>query len=193
MRQLVERIEVHVEGESERGNLVVHWVGGRCSVAPFIRPVARTEQLSYHRQLVDRIVALRAKGLTSERIAEQLNNECWRPPKRRMTFNEQMVRTIMSRSGLTKKTGRGRTVANSMRAMLRQDEWLLSDLAAELDISYITLYSWLGRGWVHGRQLTEHVRRPWAIRANAEELARLRALRAAPKLGWRSPQWIASA
>jgi hypothetical protein len=96
-------------------------------------------------------------------------------------------------NGLTKKTGRGRSVANSMRAMLRQDEWLVSDLAIELDMSYITLYAWLGRGWVHGRQPTEHVRRPWAIRADAAELARLRALRAAPKLGWRSPQWIASA
>jgi hypothetical protein len=80
-----------------------------------------------------------------------------------------------------------------MRALLRQDEWLLSDLAAELDMSYITLYAWLGRGWVHGRQLTEHIRRPWAIRADAKERARLRALHAAPKLGWRSPQWIASA
>jgi hypothetical protein len=41
VRQLVERIELHLAGESERGKLVVHWVGGRHSIAPFIRPVAR--------------------------------------------------------------------------------------------------------------------------------------------------------
>jgi DNA invertase Pin-like site-specific DNA recombinase len=191
VRQLVERIELHLDGESERGKLVVHWIGGRCSIAPFIRPVARTEQLSYYRKLVNRIVALRDKGLTSECMAEQLNEEGWRPPKRRLTFNGQMIRTIMSRNGLRKKSGR--STSDPMRPMLRQDEWLLGDLAAELDMSYITLYAWLSRGWVHGRQLTEHVRRPWAIFADAQELARLRALRAAPKLGWRSPQWIASA
>jgi len=36
--------------------------------------------------------------------------------------------------------------------MPRQDEWLLGDLAAELDMSYITLYAWLGCGWVKGER-----------------------------------------
>jgi len=191
VRQLIERVELHLDGESERGKLVVHWVGGRCSIEPFIRPVARTEQLSYYRKLVSCIVALRDQGLTSERIAEHLNKEGWRPPKRRLTFNGQMVRTIMSRNGLTKLGGRSN--AESNRTLLRQDEWLLSDLARELDMAYVTLCAWLNRGWVQGRRLTEHVRRPWAIRADTKELARLRALRAAPRLGRRSPQWLASA
>lgn len=68
---------------------------------------------------------------------------------------------------------------------LRRNEWLLPALVSKLSMPTITLYSWLGRGWVHGRQLDEP-RRPWVIRADAQEIAKLLALRAAPKLGWQA-------
>src|SRR5581483_9049028 len=138
VRQLVDRIELHIEGTSERGKVVVHWAGGHHSVASFVRPVARTEQLSYHKKLLERIRRLREEKLTSVQIAERLNTEGWRPPKRRTSFNAGMVRTIMSRAGMTLQRPAARRVA--MRPKIQKDEWLLPDLAAELAMPVITLY-----------------------------------------------------
>jgi DNA invertase Pin-like site-specific DNA recombinase len=192
VRQLVEKIDLHIEGTTEKAKVVVHWVGGHQTLATFVRPVARTDQLSYHRKLIDRIRCLRDQRLTSLQIAEQLNAEGWRPPKRRATFNASMVRTITSRSGMTLERTAGRKAA--LRPKIGKNEWFLPELAAELGMPVITLYSWLRRDWVVGRQLTTgRGPRRWVIRANVQELARLRALRAAPKLGWRSEQWIANA
>jgi hypothetical protein len=44
MRQLVERVVVTLQGESEKVDVVVHWMGGHQSQATMIRPVARLEQ-----------------------------------------------------------------------------------------------------------------------------------------------------
>jgi len=161
-------------------------VGGHVTRRPFVRPVARTDQLSNYRGLVDRIGQLREQGLTSIEIAERLNAEAWHPPKRRATFNAEMVRTIMSRNGFSKKA------APWKRPPLAANEWHVRDLAAELGMPMISLYAWLRRGWLRARQL-DIVYRPWAIFADAQELARLRALRVAPKTGWRSGKWLASA
>jgi DNA invertase Pin-like site-specific DNA recombinase len=187
VRQLIERIELRIEGESERAELLVHWVGGHRTARSFVRPVARTDQLSYYRKLAERIRELRDERLTSTQLAEHLNAEGWRPPKRRATFNAKMVRTILSRNGLTMK---GR---NWARPKLGPNEWIVRDLATELGMPMISLYAWMRRGWVRARRIEEHPRQPWAIFADAQELARLRALRVAPKLGWRSEKWLASA
>ena len=188
MRQLIERIELRIEGESERAELLIHWVGGQRTTRSFVRPVARTDQLSYHRELVERICQLREQGLTSLQMAERLNGEGWRPPKRRSTFNAGMVRTILSRHGLTVNKRSQRA-----RPKLGSGEWLVRDLAGELGMPTISLYAWVRRGWVRARRIKEHPRQPWAVFADAQELAKLRALRVAPKLGWRSEKWLASA
>jgi DNA invertase Pin-like site-specific DNA recombinase len=187
IRQLVDKIVVTVDGESERVAVTVHWVGGHQTAGAVIRPVARLDQLSYHRQLIQRIIVLRDEGLTSHAIATQLNNEGWRPAKRRPTFNDAMVRAIASRSALARSLRR-KLVA---RPPVGRDEWRLPDLAAELKMPTISLYAWLRRGWVHGHQLDEPAR-SWVIRADAKELARLRALRLAPKRGWRAPVAVSS-
>jgi hypothetical protein len=187
IRQVIDRIELHVDGESERAEVLVHWAGGHRTERAFVRPVARTDQLSYYRDLLARIQQLRDEGLTSIQIANRLNTEGWRPPKRRPTFNAEMVRTILSRNGLTMKRGA------RPRPALGPNEWILRDLAAELGMPVITLYAWLRRGWIQGRQIDNHVRRPWVIRADPRELARLRALRVAPKVGWNSVQHLATA
>jgi hypothetical protein len=44
IRQLVERVGVTLQGESEKVDVVVHWMGGHQSQATLIRPVARLEQ-----------------------------------------------------------------------------------------------------------------------------------------------------
>ena len=182
VRQLVEKVVVTVQGETERVDMIVHWVGGHQTKAWLIRPVARLEQLSNWNGLVDRIRQLRAEGLTADAIASRLNAEHFSPPKRRATFNSGMVRAIVSRSGLARSKFRPQHVEQQP---LPEGEWRLADLARELAMPAITLYSWLQRGWVSGRRLDEPGR-PWAIKAAASELARLRQLRSAPKLGWRA-------
>jgi len=59
------------------------------------------------------------------------------------------------------------------------------DLADKLSMPTISLYTWIRRGWVRSRQI-DGTHRPWAIWADAQELARLRTLRQAPKRGWRA-------
>jgi DNA invertase Pin-like site-specific DNA recombinase len=181
IRQLVDRIVVAVVGDTERVQVSIEWVGGHRTETSVVRPVARVDQLSYHDKLVERIRELREEGLQSQAIADRLNKEGWRPPKRRATFNGDMVRTIASRHGLTNALLR----RPAIRPKLRRDEWLLPALAAKLSMPTITLYSWLRRGWIRGRQL-DIPRRPWAIHADAQEIAKLHALRAAPKLGWQA-------
>ena len=181
IRQLVEQIVVSVDGNSERVSLQVHWIGGHRTEASVIRPVARLEQLSYFDDLVARVRELRDEGVTSEDIAKKLNAEKWRPPKRRATFNTGMVQSLLYRRNVVRQR-RGATPAGTV---LNGTEWLLPDLASALAMPTITLYSWLRRGWVNGRQLDgpHHL---WAIPADAAELARLHALREAPKRGWRA-------
>jgi len=179
IRQLVDRIVVTVEGESERVAVEVLWVGGHRTRTEVVRPVARLDQLSYYPALVERVRALRVDGLTSRVIAQRLNDEGWRPPKRRPTFNAQMVQEFFSQHRLVEPSTR----RQPQRTRLRRHEWRLADLAVELSMPTISLYAWLCRGWVQGRQLDEP-HRPWVLFADDKELARLRALRAAPKRGW---------
>jgi hypothetical protein len=183
VRQLVETITVTLEGNTERVEVEIRWVGGHHTTTSVIRPVARFDQLSYYPALVERICALRAEHLTSSEIARQLNAEGWRPPKRRATFHADMVRSLLSRQRIVQS--RKRPTKKSPR--VRPHEWRLPDLAAKLQMPPVSLYSWLRRGWVTGRRLEDEPHQPWVIRADPQELTRLRALRLAPKCGWRSP------
>jgi hypothetical protein len=182
IRQLIEKIVVSVDGDSEQVRVELHWIGGHRTDTSVIRPVARFDQLSYNSALVERLRALHRRGLTSAEIAQQLNDEEWRPPKRRATFNASMVRNLIYRHRLLRSPA---SQKSPTRSSLRANEWWLPDLAAKLSMPTISLYSWIRRGWVRSRQLDEF-RRPWAIWADAQELVRLRALRQAPKRGWRS-------
>lgn len=66
------------------------------------------------------------------------------------------------------------------------EEWTLQALAQALEMPVETLYGWIRRGRVTARQDTGVAPPRWLIRANAAELARLRALRQAPQI-WQRP------
>jgi hypothetical protein len=176
VRMLVERIEVEVLDDSERVQLRVQWAGGRQTQTEVVRPVARFEQLSYYEALVERLASLRSEGHSSEQIAEQLNADGFRPPKRKQTFNEGMVRMLASRLGLTQPTPRQPPAA----PVAHEHEWTIAALAAELQMPSITLDSWRRRGWVRARKSDAR----WLLWADEAELTRLRVLRVAPKGGW---------
>jgi hypothetical protein len=184
IRQLIERIVVTVQGETEQVEVQVHWVGGHGTRMTLTRPVARLEQLSDYPQLVERVAALHAPGHIQTAIAEVLNAEGWRPAKRRETFNTAMVGTLLARWGLC-----------SMRPSLAEqvtrqtDEWTLQELAQALEMPSQTLYRWLRQGRLSGRRDTGGSHPVWLVRADAGELARLRALRAQPRT-WHRPMSV---
>ena len=98
VRHLIDHVTVTVQGESERVDVTIHWAGGYESQHEQTRPVARYDQLTDYRRLVARIFKLRTDGHTNGKIAEVLNQEGFRPPKRRSTYNAAMVRQLVSRN-----------------------------------------------------------------------------------------------
>jgi DNA invertase Pin-like site-specific DNA recombinase len=178
IRQLVERVVVTVQGESEKVDLEVHWIGGHRTHAQRIRPVARLDQLSYYPALLARVAALHQQGLGRGAIAERLNAEGWRPAKRRSTFTAEMVRSLLMRQGLSSAVSRSRSVVR------KANEWTLPELAYALEMPHPTLYRWLCKGDLHSRRDPGGVQ--WLIWADAGELQRLRERRQAP-LTWRRP------
>jgi hypothetical protein len=188
VRQLIERVIVTVRDDTEQVPVEVHWAGGHRTATEIVRPVARFEQLSYYPDLLARVVALQGQGLTCITIAERLNAEGWHPPKRRDTFNAPMVAHLLARQGLHTGSPKQRGSAN---LALAPGEWPLSDLARALDMPAITLFSWIGKGWVRARQVQQAGRTRWLVWADAQECERLRARRTAPR-GWANHQRVAA-
>jgi hypothetical protein len=174
IRQLVERVIVTVDGDSERVAVQIHWRGGHGTQASLIRPVARLEQLSYYSELVARVTALHGEGQQATAIARQLNREGWRPAKRRDSFNGAMVRNLLIRLGL-----HARCCRQTSDVARRTDEWTLSELSHKLDMPKISLFRWLQAGLLDARQVTQQGHPLWLIKVDANEMERLRSRRAA--------------
>ncbi|HEY5646415.1 MAG TPA: zinc ribbon domain-containing protein, partial [Pseudomonadales bacterium] len=172
VRLLVERITVGAPQDSNHADVTIHWAGGFASQHRMRRPVARYEQLDDYAQLSQRVLELHDQQRTAPQIAEQLNREGFRPPKRRDTYNGGMVGTLIRRM---------RPVTPSLRpaAALNADEWYLNDLADHLSMRPHTLYRWMCRGWVHARKHPANGR--WVLWADPDELDRLRRLKTAPR------------
>lgn len=172
VRQLVERVIVTVQGDSERVDVQIHWIGGHATEATIIRPVARLDQLSYYPQLAARVTALHGQGCANTAIAHMLNAEGWRPAKRCETFNSMMAGAMTARLGLR---SRQRTPATT--AERQANEWTLAELAHKLDMPQPTLYSWLRHGQFKARTVVSQSHRLWLIQATEEELMRFRSRR----------------
>ena len=178
IRQLVERIVVTVQGESEQVDLEMHWIGGHRTHTRRMRPVARLDQLSYYPELLARVAALHQQGLGRAAMAQHLNAEGWRPAKRRQTFTADMVGALLARQGLGVSPSRPRAVAR------KPDEWTLPELAYTLAMPEPTLYAWLRKGHLKARR--DQGSGQWLLWADASELQRLRRLRQAPRV-WKRP------
>jgi DNA invertase Pin-like site-specific DNA recombinase len=172
VRCLIDRVVLTAPPDREVADVEVAWAGGFVSRHQLIRPVARYEQMRDYPALSRRILELRGARRTSGQIAAALNAEGWRPPKRRESFTAGMVRDILCR--------RGEATTRPSGHPLGEGEWWSNDLARELGLPHPTLYSWMRRGWVHARQLPGAGGR-WVLWADAEELDRLRRLRACPR------------
>jgi DNA invertase Pin-like site-specific DNA recombinase len=174
IRHLIERIEINVQGKSEYVDVKVHWAGGYESHSQLLRPVGHFDQLRDSKQLFQRILQLREEGMASPQIALQLNEEGFRTARRSL-WQDYHVRRLLRQRGIVRYR-----LPDAMTDQLGEDEWWIRDLARELEVPRSTVTAWTKRGWISGRQLPGKKGR-WILWADAQELQRLRRLRACPR------------
>ena len=177
VRQLIERIIVTVQGESEKVDVVFRWAGGHETPTTLIRPVGRLEQLSYYNELLDRVVVLKNQKKDLRTIAGILNKEGWRPAKRRNTFNNYMVQSLLSRRGL-RGSEKKRPIDTIEK---KKNEWTLSGFAHQLGMPQATVYAWIRKEKLKARQTWIGRRCYWLIKADKNEISRVQVLRKQPQ------------
>jgi DNA invertase Pin-like site-specific DNA recombinase len=176
LRAVIESVQVTADGVTERVQATVTWAGGQQTHADLTRPVARIDQLSYYPALTQRIRELAGEGLGSAAIASQLAIEGFRTPHLHERFHDGEIQHLIRRLGLRPgldhdhRTGHG---------SLEPGQWWLATLAREISMPAATLFGWLRRGWITGRQDTRPPCR-WIITADHAEVERLRALHQLP-------------
>jgi DNA invertase Pin-like site-specific DNA recombinase len=176
IRLLIERVVVTIEGNSEKGMVEIHWSGGHKTNAPFVRPVAKLEQLSYYHELVDRVMILRAERKKFSEITEILNQEGLKPPKRYEAFHKSMIAKLLSHG---KRISENKT--RSMKATRMQNELTFQELSQATRIPEPTLYAWMRKGILKARRdkNTSHGG-IWLIMADEQEIKRLQILKNQP-------------
>ena len=128
LRILIDDVTVAVEGDSEIVNVGITWAGGHQTCGKAVRPVARLDQLSYYPALRDRVAGLAGEGRNSRQIADTLNAEGYRPPKRTAVFTAQQVRNIIDKHGI-RENAKGRP---AVLTDLNPGEWSVPGLSAQL-------------------------------------------------------------
>jgi DNA invertase Pin-like site-specific DNA recombinase len=176
LRAVIESVQVIADGASERVHATVTWAGGHQTHADLRRPVARIDQLSYYPALTERIRALAGQGLGSAAIAGQLAAEGFRTPRLHDRFHPGEIQQLIRRLGLRPGLDHDHRTDHGS---LGPGHWWLAALAREISMPVATLFGWLKRGWVTGRQDTRPPYR-WIITADQAEVERLRALHQLP-------------
>ena len=118
LREVIDRVEVDVEGESEWVSARIHWVGGGLSETRIRRPVQRMDQLSTWPAIRRRIEERLAEGVSAPRIAAELNAGGILTA-RGQPVTEGVVRSVMTREGLRST----RSADPSDSPPLGPDEW----------------------------------------------------------------------
>ena len=176
VRCLVERVVAQVRHDSERTAVTIHWQGGCRTEHEVLRAVSRFEYVEGFDRLLQRIVALRGQGETAAQIAQALNREGYRTPKKRGDYTEASVRRLVSKCGLIERGQRGEP--------LGRHEWRLAGLARKLRVAPWKLRAWTAQGWLHGRQTQPEG--TWIVWADHHEIERLTQLRARSQRGVRA-------
>ncbi|MEU7916966.1 recombinase family protein [Microbispora bryophytorum] len=184
LRTVIDKITVSVVGDSELVDVTITWAGGHQTTGQAVRPVSRLDQLSYYPQLLSRVIEFAEQGHTPRQIADRLNAEGFRPPKRTSRFGPGQVRTLLNRHNLIARQRRVRPEALSG---LGPDQWSVTTLAAALNMPTATIYNWIYRGWVTARPSSDD--RHWIITADAAEMQRLRQRRDRPPGFYTRARW----
>jgi hypothetical protein len=184
VRQLLDQVVVHVQGATERVDVTLDWAGGFTSQHELARPVLRYEQLANFDGLITLIEQLRAEGKSYAAIADQLNQEGFRPVKRAARFHGDLVKRLLRR--VNQSRGKLTQRRKKPSEPLSRHEWLVVDLAKEIGLSKSALHSWIKKGWVRLQRQLPGYRGQLICWADANELGRLRKLRDTPH-GWWDP------
>ena len=125
----------------------------------------------------------RRAGRTNQQIADALNAEGFRPPKRTSRFTGQQVRTLISQRGIrSQRKGRPAVLTS-----LPPGEWSVPGLSAELGMPTASIYNWIYRGWITARHAPGT--RNWIITADEEQMRQLRERRARPPGFYTRARW----
>jgi hypothetical protein len=187
LRILIQDITVNVAGDSEIVDVTITWAGGQQTTGQAVRPVGRLEQLSYFPALLARVSELAEAGRNSRQIADTLNAEGFRPPKRTSRFTGGQVRALLTQRGIRGQQ-KGRPAALTS---LPPGQWSVPGLAAELSMPVPTVYTWIYRGWITARRAPGS--QCWIITADDQQMRELRERRARPpgyyvRRRWDTPQ-----
>jgi hypothetical protein len=166
-RLLPGREAVTVDKASERIDVQVHWVGGLVRSHAVTRSVTRYDLRSDYPRLVERLRELTGERLRGAEIAERLNAEGFRPPRRAKRFNRNIVVRLAARLGLPRRERYGSLTG------LGPDEYRPAGLSRRLGVSRDAMQRWLRAGWLNVRRDEDGHAIIWA---DAEELTRLRTL-----------------
>lgn len=180
-RLLLERVAITVDKASERVDVHLHWAGGMVRSHTIARTVSRYCQQADYPRLVARLRELCAGRDNAAAIAERLNAEGFRPPKRVKRFSGEMVRRLTSQLGLERRPRHGSP------AGLGRDEYRPMGLARRLGIGRDTVRRWMRAGWLTVRRDEAGHQVIWA---DAAELRRLRELHALPRT-WATKERLA--
>jgi DNA invertase Pin-like site-specific DNA recombinase len=183
LRILIQDITVNVAGDSEIVDVTVTWAGGHQTAGRAVRPVGRLDQLSYFPALLARVTELAGAGRSSRQIADALNAEGFRPPKRTSRFTGEQVRAMTTQRGIRRQP-KGRP---AVLTSLPPGHWSVPGLAAELGMPVPTVYTWIYRGWITARHAPAS--RCWIITADDLQIRELRERRARPPGYYTRARW----
>jgi excisionase family DNA binding protein len=186
VRLLLERIIIEVINDTEQVRCQCHWHGGHRTSHSLIRPVRRLDHLSTYPALAARAAELHRAAHGSAAIAAMLNDEGWRPAKRRETFTAQMVHDLLLKTGAVTVRSR-RPMPTIERG---SDEWTIRELAEHLGVPQPTLYGWIQKGRLRSRPVPGGDTRIKLIYADEATIAALKAVRATPPPWRRLPSPI---
>ena len=183
LRILIQDITATVIGDSELVDVTITWAGGHQTTGQAVRPVARLDQLSYYPALLARVTELAAAGRNNRQIADALNAEGFRPPKRTSRFTGEQVRTLITQRGIRSQP-KGRP---AVLTSLAPGQWSVPGLAAELGMPTATIYNWIYRGWITARHAPGS--KNWIITADDQQIRQLRQRRARPPGFYTRARW----
>ncbi len=114
-------------------------------------------------------------------------------PKRRDTYNASMVLDLLARQGMRIGSPKQQHTADIGR---EADEWTMQELVHQLHMPGVTLYAWLRKGKIKGRQVMAASRSIWLLHADAMELEQLRKQRMTQRVSldnvYRAPRHVGS-
>ncbi len=170
---MIERIVATQDGVSERIAVEIRWHGGQVTAHCMRAPVRRLEQLTSFEALRRRALELESEGRTQQGIADCLNAEGYRPPRRK-AFSIGSVSNLL---GKCRPPARSSPHPWRPPADRKPHEWTIGEFANLLGMPKPSVYYWVTTGVVPARRSDGSSR--WLILADETEVARLKERRRA--------------